>query len=177
MPGQSKFDLLVIGGGINGCGIARDAVGRGYRVALAEMTDFASGALSGATKLIHGCLRYLEFYVSRLVHEALVEREVLWAMAPHIIWPLRFVLPFHKGGIGPAWLIRPGLFLYDRLGGRKLLPATTTVDMRRGPAGKPWTACIHLLARISKPPKWIACSRWNGRSLQRTCFGVKQKWG
>nr|WP_316656628.1 glycerol-3-phosphate dehydrogenase [uncultured Gellertiella sp.] len=130
-------DLFIIGGGINGCGIARDAAGRGFRVALAEMKDFASGTSSGATKLIHGGLRYLEHYEFRLVRESLMEREVLWAMAPHIIWPMRFILPFHKGGIRPAWLIRLGLFLYDHLGGRKLLPATRTLDMRRDPAGKP----------------------------------------
>jgi glycerol-3-phosphate dehydrogenase len=129
-------DLFVIGGGINGCGIARDAVGRGYSVALAEMDDFASGTSSGATKLIHGGLRYLEHYEFRLVRESLMEREVLWAMAPHIIWPMRFVLPYHKGGIRPAWLIRLGLFLYDHLGGRKLLPATSVLDLRRDPAGR-----------------------------------------
>ena len=136
MSGQIH-DLFVIGGGINGCGIARDAIGRGYSVALAEMNDFASGTSSGATKLIHGGLRYLEHYEFRLVRESLMEREILWAMAPHIIWPMRFVLPYHKGGIRPAWLIRLGLFLYDHLGGRKLLPATKVLDMRRDPAGKP----------------------------------------
>lgn len=137
MPRQDVFDIFVIGGGINGCGIARDAVGRGYSVALAEMNDFASGTSSAATKLIHGGLRYLEHYEFRLVRESLMEREVLWAMAPHIIWPMRFVLPFQKGGIRPAWLIRLGLFLYDHIGGRKLLPATRTLDMRRDPAAKP----------------------------------------
>lgn len=135
--GDSMFDLFVIGGGINGCGIARDAAGRGYKVALAEMNDFASGTSSGSTKLIHGGLRYLEHYEFRLVRESLMEREVLWAMAPHIIWPMRFVLPYQKGGIRPAWLIRLGLFLYDHIGGRKLLPATSVVDMRKDPAGKP----------------------------------------
>ena len=135
--GGSVFDLFVIGGGINGCGIARDAAGRGYSVALAEMHDFASGTSSGSTKLIHGGLRYLEHYEFRLVRESLMEREVLWAMAPHIIWPMRFVLPYQKGGIRPAWLIRLGLFLYDHLGGRKLLPPTTVLDMRRDPAGRP----------------------------------------
>jgi glycerol-3-phosphate dehydrogenase len=134
---QDVFDIFVVGGGINGCGIARDAVGRGYSVALAEMNDFASGTSSAATKLIHGGLRYLEHYEFRLVRESLMEREVLWAMAPHIIWPMRFVLPFQKGGIRPAWLIRLGLFLYDHIGGRKLLPATRTLDMRRDPAAKP----------------------------------------
>ena len=134
---QDISDLFVIGGGVNGCGIARDAVGRGYSVALAEMNDFASGTSSRATKLIHGGLRYLEHYEFRLVRESLMEREVLWAMAPHVIWPLRFVLPFQKGGIRPAWLIRLGLFLYDNLGGRKLLPGTKTLDLRKDPAGRP----------------------------------------
>ncbi|RVK25812.1 glycerol-3-phosphate dehydrogenase [Sinorhizobium meliloti] len=137
MSEQTIFDVFVIGGGINGCGIARDAAGRGYSVALAEMSDFASGTSSGSTKLIHGGLRYLEHYEFRLVREALMEREVLWATAPHVIWPMRFVLPFHKGGPRPAWLIRLGLFLYDHIGGRKLLPATKTLDMTRDPAGAP----------------------------------------
>lgn len=131
------YDLFIIGGGINGCGIARDAAGRGYSVALAEQTDFAAGTSSAATKLIHGGLRYLEHYEFRLVREALTEREVLWAMAPHIIRPMRFVLPYHKGGVRPAWLIRLGLFLYDHIGGRKLLPATRSIDMRCDPLRKP----------------------------------------
>ncbi|MBD0413582.1 glycerol-3-phosphate dehydrogenase [Oryzicola mucosus] len=130
------YDVLVIGGGINGCGIARDAVGRGYSVMLAEMSDLASGTSSASTKLIHGGLRYLEHYEFRLVREALMEREVLWKMAPHIIWPMRFVLPYAKG-LRPAWLLRLGLFLYDHLGGRKLLPATRTLNMRTDPAGAP----------------------------------------
>ena len=133
---EGVHDIFVIGGGINGCGIARDAVGRGYSVYLAEMNDLASGTSSGSTKLIHGGLRYLEFYEFRLVREALMEREVLWRMAPHIIWPMRFVLPYAKG-IRPAWLIRLGLFLYDHIGGRRLLPATKTLDMRQDPSGKP----------------------------------------
>jgi glycerol-3-phosphate dehydrogenase len=131
------YDVFVIGGGINGCGIARDAVGRGFSVILAEMNDLASGTSSGSTKLIHGGLRYLEHYEFRLVREALMEREVLWKMAPHIIWPMRFVLPFFSGGPRPAWMLRLGLFLYDHIGGRKLLPATKTLDMKRDPAGKP----------------------------------------
>ncbi len=136
MASETIRDIFVIGGGINGCGIARDAAGRGYSVVLAEMNDFASGTSSASTKLIHGGLRYLEHYEFRLVREALMEREVLWAMAPHVIWPMRFVLPFHKGGVRPAWLIRLGLFLYDHIGGRKLLPATRTLDMTRDPAGR-----------------------------------------
>lgn len=133
---MADVDILVIGGGINGCGIARDAAGRGYSVLLAEMNDLASGTSSASTKLIHGGLRYLEHYEFRLVREALTEREVLWKMAPHIIWPLRFVLPHHKG-LRPAWLLRLGLFLYDHLGGRKLLPKTKSLDLRRDPAGMP----------------------------------------
>lgn len=133
---DSLYDLFVIGGGINGCGIARDAAGRGYKVMLAEMNDLAQGTSSGSTKLIHGGLRYLEHYEFRLVRESLMERERLWAMAPHIVRPLRFVLPHHRG-LRPAWLLRLGLFIYDHLGGRKLLPAARTLDLRRDPAGAP----------------------------------------
>ena len=116
-----SVDIFVIGGGINGASVARDAVGRGYSVALAEMNDLASGTSSAATKLVHGGLRYLEHYEFRLVHEALAEREILWAAAPHIIWPLRFVLPHHKG-LRPAVILRAGLAMYDYMGGRRLLP-------------------------------------------------------
>ena len=129
-------DVFVIGGGVNGCGIARDAAGRGFSVFLAEMGDLASGTSSAATKLIHGGLHYLEYYEFRLVHEALAEREILWAMAPHIIWPMRFVLPHHKG-LRPAWFLRLGLFVYDHLGARKLLPPTRTLDLRTDPLGRP----------------------------------------
>ena len=133
---DEMYDLAIIGGGINGCGIARDAAGRGVSVVLLEQGDFAGATSSASTKLIHGGLRYLEHYEFRLVREALMEREVLWAIAPHIIRPLRFVLPHHKG-LRPAWLLRLGLFLYDHLGGRKLLPATRTLDLARDEAGKP----------------------------------------
>lgn len=136
MSATPVYDLFIIGGGINGCGIARDAVGRGYSVFLAEMNDLASGTSSGSTKLIHGGLRYLEHYEFRLVREALMEREVIWRNAPHIVWPMRFVLPHHKG-LRPAWLLRLGLFLYDHIGGRKLLPKTRTLDMTKDAAGKP----------------------------------------
>ncbi|MEC5291318.1 glycerol-3-phosphate dehydrogenase [Aurantimonas sp. C2-6-R+9] len=129
------YDVFIIGGGINGCGIARDAAGRGYRVGLAEMNDLASGTSSWSTKLVHGGLRYLEHYEFSLVRHALMEREVLWGIAPHIIRPLRFILPHHSG-LRPAWLLRLGLFLYDHLGGRKKLRATTTVDLD-GPMGAP----------------------------------------
>lgn len=131
---MEQFDIVVVGGGVNGCGIARDAAGRGFRVFLAEQNDLASGTSSASTKLIHGGLRYLEFYDFSLVREALKEREVLWAMAPHIIWPLRFVLP-ESAESRPAWLLRLGLFLYDHLGGRKRLPPTRSLDLRRDPAG------------------------------------------
>ena len=133
---DSTYDIFVIGGGVNGCGIARDAAGRGLRVGLAEMGDLASATSSASTKLFHGGLRYLEYYKFRLVREALTEREVLLRNMPHISWPLRFVLPLHKD-MRPAWLIRLGLFLYDHLGGRKILPPTRTLDLTRDPAGKP----------------------------------------
>ncbi|HEX2634305.1 MAG TPA: glycerol-3-phosphate dehydrogenase [Bradyrhizobium sp.] len=130
------FDLAIIGGGVNGCGIARDAAGRGNSVFLCEMNDLASGTSSWSTKLVHGGLRYLEYYEFRLVREALIEREILWQIAPHIIRPLRFVLPHHDG-LRPAWLLRLGLFLYDHIGGRNLLPPTRTVDLTRDEVGQP----------------------------------------
>ncbi|MBA4008665.1 MAG: glycerol-3-phosphate dehydrogenase [Erythrobacter sp.] len=130
------FDLAVIGGGVNGAGIARDAAGRGAKVLLLERGDLAEGTSSNSTKLIHGGLRYLEHYEFALVREALSEREVLWGIAPHIIWPLRFILP-HRPGLRPRWLLRLGLFLYDHIGGRKRLPAAKSVDLTRHPAGAP----------------------------------------
>jgi glycerol-3-phosphate dehydrogenase len=130
------FDLAIIGGGINGTGIARDASGRGLSVLLVEQGDLASGTSSASTKLIHGGLRYLEFREFRLVREALTEREVLLRAAPHIIWPLRFVLPYRSGG-RPWWMLRAGLFVYDHLGGRHLLPPTRVLDLRADPAGEP----------------------------------------
>ena len=130
------FDLAVIGGGVNGAGIARDAAGRGAKVLLLEAGDLAQGTSSASTKLIHGGLRYLEHYEFALVRESLSEREALWKIAPHIIWPLRFVLP-HVPGLRPRWLLRLGLFLYDHIGGRKRLPATRSIDLARHPAGAP----------------------------------------
>jgi glycerol-3-phosphate dehydrogenase len=132
-------DLLVIGGGINGAGIARDAAGRGLSVILCEKDDLAQGTSSRSGKLVHGGLRYLEHYEFRLVREALIEREVLLESAPHIIWPMRFVLP-HSADDRPAWLVRLGLFLYDHLGGRKRLPGTRSLDLRRAPEGTPLKA-------------------------------------
>jgi glycerol-3-phosphate dehydrogenase len=130
------FDLAIIGGGINGTGIARDAAGRGLSVLLVEQGDLASGTSSASTKLIHGGLRYLEFHQFRLVHESLAEREVLLRSAPHIICPLRFVLPYRPGG-RPWWMLRAGLFIYDHLGGRRILPPTRTLDLRNDAAGEP----------------------------------------
>ncbi len=133
---MADFDLAVIGGGINGTGIARDAAGRGLRVLLVEQNDLASGTSSASTKLIHGGLRYLEHYAFRLVHEALVEREVLLRMAPHLIRPMRFTLPSHEAGRSSV-MLRLGLFIYDHLGGRKLLPPSKTVDLSHHAAGAP----------------------------------------
>jgi len=150
-------DIFVIGGGINGCGIARDAAGRGLSVRLAEMGDLASGTSSASTKLFHGGLRYLEYFEVRLVREALIEREVLLGMMPHISWPMRFVLPYHRGmrfdasapasrllaavmpwmkGRRPEWLIRLGLLAYDTLGGRRVLPATKVLNLATSPEGR-----------------------------------------
>ena len=155
---KGTVDLFVIGGGINGCGIARDAAGRGLSVALAEMNDLASATSSASTKLFHGGLRYLEYFEVRLVREALIERETLLCAMPHISWPMRFVLPYHKTmrfegetpvskllntvmpwmkGRRPAWLIRLGLFMYDHLGGRKILPSTSTLDLDHAAEGAP----------------------------------------
>jgi glycerol-3-phosphate dehydrogenase len=158
MTEAPDYDLFVIGGGINGCGIARDAAGRGLRVALAEKGDLAEATSSASTKLFHGGLRYLEYFEVRLVRESLREREVLLRAMPHISWPMRFVLPLSRDmrfdsttptsrlltavmpwmrGRRPAWLIRLGLFLYDHLGGREILPGTRALDLRKDPAGAP----------------------------------------
>jgi len=133
---QNILDIFVIGGGINGTGIARDAAGRGMSVMLVEKDDLASGTSSASTKLIHGGLRYLENYDFKLVRHSLLEREVLLRSAPHIIWPLRFVLPHHRG-LRPVWLLRTGLFLYDNIGGRKILPGTRTRNLRKHKSGLP----------------------------------------
>lgn len=131
MINEQDYDLFIIGGGINGCGLARDAAGRGYSVGLAEMNDLASATSSASTKLIHGGLRYVEQYEFRLVREALREREVLWRMAPHIVRPLRFILPYNKG-LRPAWMLRLGLFIYDHLGGRhQELWSTKVIDLTK----------------------------------------------
>ena len=158
MQSQPISDLFIIGGGVNGCGITRDAAGRGLSVTLAEQGDLAQATSSASTKLFHGGLRYLEYFEFHLVREALAERETLLTAMPHISWPMRFILPYHKDmrfenntptskllailmpwmrGRRPAWLIRFGLFLYDTLGGRKILPATRRLDLTLDPAGAP----------------------------------------
>ncbi|WP_322060498.1 glycerol-3-phosphate dehydrogenase [Paraburkholderia sp. J63] len=136
MTQQHRYDVLVVGGGINGAGIARDAAGRGLSVLLCEQDDLASHTSSASTKLIHGGLRYLEYREFGLVRKALQERETLLRSAPHIMWPLRFVMP-HMPNLRPAWLIRIGLFLYDHLAKRELLPGSRGIDMRRHAAGAP----------------------------------------
>ena len=171
-PQKPDYDVLIVGGGINGCGIARDAAGRGLKVGLAEMNDLASATSSASTKLFHGGLRYLEYFEVRLVRESLIERETLLRAMPHISWPMRFVLPYHKDmrfesstptsrllstvmpwmkGRRPAWLIRLGLFMYDNLGGRKILPPTSTVDLKTSAEGAP------LQDRFSKAYEYSDC--------------------
>ncbi|MGQ0664641.1 MAG: glycerol-3-phosphate dehydrogenase [Pseudomonadota bacterium] len=184
--GDHIFDLLIIGGGINGAGIARDAAGRGLSVLLAEQNDLASATSSASSKLIHGGLRYLEHYAFRLVREALAEREVLLASAPHIIRPLRFVLP-HASGQRPAWMIRAGLFLYDRFARRSVLPGSRAVALATSPLGTAlkrefrkgfaysdcWVddarlvalaarAAADLGAEICAHTRVVAARRWNG---------------
>ena len=126
------YDLLIIGGGINGTAIARDAAGRGLSVLLCERDDLAGHTSSSSTKLIHGGLRYLEYYEFNLVRHALKEREVMLRAAPHIIWPMRFVLPYDKG-LRPAWMLRTGLFLYDHIGGREMLPGSKSLKLDKAP--------------------------------------------
>jgi glycerol-3-phosphate dehydrogenase len=133
---EREVDVLVVGGGVNGAGIARDLAGRGASVLLCEKDDLASHTSSSSTKLIHGGLRYLEYRQFGLVRKALKEREVLLKGAPHIMWPLRFVMP-HDASMRPVWMIRLGLFLYDHLARREVLPGSETVDLRRHVAGAP----------------------------------------
>jgi glycerol-3-phosphate dehydrogenase len=135
------YDLMVIGGGINGAGIARDAAGRGLSVLLCEKDDLAAHTSSASTKLIHGGLRYLEYYEFGLVRKALQEREVLLKAAPHIIWPLRFVMP-HDKAQRPEWMIRCGLFLYDHLAKREVLPGSETISFAKHPSGAPLKAAF-----------------------------------
>jgi glycerol-3-phosphate dehydrogenase len=138
----SEIDLLIIGGGVNGCGIARDAAGRGLSVLLVERDDLAAHTSSASTKLIHGGLRYLEYYEFRLVREALAEREVILGIAPHLVKPMRFVMPLVED-MRPAWMIRTGLFLYDHIGGRTSLPKSEGVKLE----GTPWGAGLKDIER------------------------------
>ena len=159
--GHIITDLMIIGGGVNGCGIARDAAGRGLSVTLVEMDDLGGATSSASTKLFHGGLRYLEYFKFRLVRESLIEREILLCSMPHISWPLRFVLPFDKSirfdALTPAtkwlnymmpwlksrrpfWLIRLGLFCYDTLGGLKILPPTKSLNLEKSEEGAPLKA-------------------------------------
>ena len=183
---QQECDLLIVGGGINGAGIARDAAGRGLRVMLCEQHDLAQHTSSASTKLIHGGLRYLEYYEFKLVRKALQEREVLLRSAPHIMWPLRFVMP-HDAGQRPAWMIRAGLFLYDHLAKREFLPASQGVSLRKHVAGAPLkgnyrTGFVYSDgwvddARLVVLNALDACER-GAQILTRTkCTDVKQEEG
>lgn len=177
-PGSDLVDLFIIGGGVNGAAIARDAAGRGLSVTLAEKDDLAQATSSSSTKLFHGGLRYLEFFDFKLVREALQERDILWRAMPHISWPMRFVLPYSPDmrfeaetpasrllsffmpwmkGRRPAWMIRSGLFLYDHMGGHRFLPGTRRLDLRRDPAGEPLKPKYRLAWEYSDC--WVQDSR------------------
>ncbi|WP_061977841.1 glycerol-3-phosphate dehydrogenase [Aureimonas sp. AU20] len=168
MAEHPMVDLFVIGGGINGAGIARDAAGRGLKVILCEKDDLAQGTSSRSGKLVHGGLRYLEYYEFRLVREALIEREVLLDSASHIIWPMRFVLP-HSPEDRPAWLVRLGLFFYDHLGGRKRLPGTRSLDLRRDPEGAP------ILDQYTKGFEYSDCWVDDARLVVLNAVGAAEK--
>ncbi len=165
---NQQVDVFIIGGGVNGVGIARDAAGRGYSVALCEMNDLASGTSNESSKLVHGGLRYLEHYEFMLVRKALAEREILWAAAPHIIKPMRFILPHHKD-LRPAWLLRLGLLMYDYIGGRKLLPPTKTVNLVTGIFGKP------LKAMFKKGFQYSDCQVDDARLVILNAMDAKDK--
>ena len=162
------YDLLVVGGGINGAGIARDAAGRGLRVLLCERGDLAEFTSSSSTKLIHGGLRYLESYAFRLVREALAERERLMRLAPHIIWPLRFVLP-HEAGLRPAWMLRLGLLLYDNLSRLRALPRSIMVDLRTSALGAP------LQARLKRGFVYSDCWVEDSRLVVLNAMGARAR--
>ncbi len=180
------YDLAIIGGGINGVGIARDAAGRGLKVLLVERDDLASHTSSASTKLVHGGLRYLEHYEFNLVRKALKEREVLLRAAPHIIWPMRFVLPVDEG-MRPAWLLRLGLFLYDNLGGRDILPGTKTVDLLKDHRGDPlqkrlkkgfaYSDCWVEDARLVSLTARDAAERGADIRTRTECIGLERQSG
>ena len=168
MTTRQPYDLIVIGGGINGAGIARDAAGRGLSVLLCEADDFASHTSSASTKLIHGGLRYLEQYEFKLVAKALREREVLLYTAPHIIRPMRFVMP-HQKHLRPAWMIRCGLFLYDHLGGRQSLAGSRGVSLGRHAAGAP------LKAEFSKGFVYSDATVQDARLVVLNCMDAAER--
>jgi glycerol-3-phosphate dehydrogenase len=170
MQELGSFDVIVVGGGVNGAGIARDAVGRGLSVLLVEKDDLAQGTSSRSGKLVHGGLRYLEYYEFRLVREALIEREVLLNIAPHIVWPMRFVLP-HSPEQRPAWLVRLGLFFYDHLGGRKKLPPTRALELRRAPEGAP------IRPEFRKAFEYSDCWVDDARLVVLNVLDLKQRGG
>lgn len=162
------FDMIVVGAGINGAGIARDAAGRGLKVLICDQGDLANYTSSASTKLVHGGLRYLEYYEFRLVQKALAEREVLLGIAPHIIWPLRFVMP-HVKALRPAWLIRLGLFLYDHLGGRKKLPASKGINLRKHETGEP------LIDELTKGFMYSDCWVQDSRLVVLNCLDAARR--
>ncbi|MDG1737975.1 MAG: glycerol-3-phosphate dehydrogenase [Paracoccaceae bacterium] len=187
---ETPVDLFIIGGGVNGCGIARDAAGRGLSVTLAEMGDLAQATSSASSKLFHGGLRYLEYFEFGLVRHSLAERETLLRAMPHISWPMRFVLPFHKDmrfdsttptsklltvfmpwmkGRRPAWLIRLGLFLYDTLGGRKILPSTRRVNLSLEAVGAP------LIDKFQKAYEYSDCWVQDARLVALNAVDAKAK--
>lgn len=168
MAEKDIYDLLIIGGGINGAGIARDAAGRGLRVLLCEKDDLASATSSASSKLIHGGLRYLEYGEFRLVRKALKEREVLLNAAPHIVWPLRFVLPLDENA-RPAWLIRLGLFLYDNLAGRRRLGGSRSVRLQKAPEGAP------LKPHLKKGFLYSDCWVDDARLVILTCVDARER--
>jgi D-erythritol 1-phosphate dehydrogenase len=161
-------DLLVIGGGINGAGVARDAAGRGLSVVLCEKGDLAEATSSRSSKLVHGGLRYLEYYKFRLVHDALAEREVLLRSAPHVVWPTRFVLP-HSPQDRPAWMVRLGLFLYDHIGGRRTLPGCRALDLTREPEG------AALLPRYVKGFEYPDCCTEDARLTVLSALDARER--
>ncbi|MFL0355953.1 glycerol-3-phosphate dehydrogenase [Erythrobacter sp. GH1-10] len=165
---SENYDLLIVGGGVNGAGIARDAAGRGLKVLLVEKDDLAGHTSSASTKLVHGGLRYLEHLEFRLVRESLIERERLLNIAPHIIWPLRFVLP-HDAGLRPKWMLRLGLLMYDNLGGRKLLPPTRTVDLRQPPHAE------ILEDRLTTGFEYSDCWVEDSRLVVLNCLDAKER--
>ena len=165
---MADYDLAIIGGGINGCGVARDAAGRGLSVFLAEQGDLASATSSASTKLIHGGLRYLENFHFRLVRESLQERELLLALAPHIVRPVRFVMP-HVRGMRPAWMLRAGFMLYDWFGSGDRLPRTRALDLADDPAGAP------LKSGFGRGFEYSDCVADDARLVVANAIGAREK--